>query len=151
MKKLLIGLGVIASVCLFQSQSQAAEVTWQKEIKPLFDKQCAGCHGTGSPENEDFSKDKKKWADKSIGMRMDTYSRMISFVGWPQTGALMRRLDDGRGKADKIAGNMYEHLGETEADRAANLEKFKAWVGSWNLKRFKDVTKDELNALKISY
>jgi len=26
---------------------------------------------------------------------MDSYERLIAFVGWPDTGALMRRLDDG--------------------------------------------------------
>jgi hypothetical protein len=46
---------------------------------------------------------------------------------------------------------MYENLGTTEAERKANLEKFKGWVGNWNLKRAKDVTKEELNALKIKY
>ena len=149
MKKLCIGLGVM--VFIWAVQAEAAEVTWQKDIKPVFDKQCAGCHGADSPEYEEFMKDKKKWTDKSTGMRMDGYSLLISFVGWPESGALMRRLDDGSGKADKKAGNMYENLGTTEAERKANLEKFKGWVGTWNLKRAKDVTKEELNALKIKY
>ncbi len=149
MTKLMMGLAAMAFV--WAVQAQAAELTWQKDIKPLFDKQCAGCHGTESPENEEFSKDKKKWTDKGIGMRMDTYSHLIAHVGWPYTGAMMRRLDDGSGKADKKAGNMYEHLGATEAERKANLEIFKAWVGNWNLKRGKDVTKEELNSLKIKY
>ena len=149
MKKRMIGLGVIA--CLWSVQAKAADVTWQKDIKPLFEKQCAGCHGAGSPEHAEFSKDKKKWTSKNIGMRMDSYSLLISYVGWPQTGALMRRLDDGNSKADKVAGNMYEHLGDTEALRKSNLDIFKAWVGAWNLKRWKDVTKDELNALTIKF
>lgn len=149
MKKLMMGLAAMAIV--WGVQAQAADVTWQKDIKPIFDKQCAGCHGAGSPEVGEFKKDKKKWTDKSIGMRMDTYSHLITFVGWPDAGALMRRLDDGSGKADKKAGNMYEHLGTNEAERKANLDTFKAWVGNWNLKRWKDVTKDELNALKVSY
>lgn len=149
MKKQMMGLVLIALVWVVQGE--AAEVTWQNDIKPIFDKQCAGCHSTGSPEHDEFSKDKKKWTDKSIGMRMDSYSLLISYIGWPQTGALMRRLDDGSGKTDKKAGNMYEHLGDTEAVRKANLDTFKAWVGNWNLKRWKDITKDELNALKIKY
>ncbi|MBI5485087.1 MAG: cytochrome C [Deltaproteobacteria bacterium] len=149
MKKQMIGLVMIAFA--WGVQTEAAEVTWQKDIKPIFDKQCASCHSTGSPEHDEFSKDKKKWIDKSIGMRMDSYSLLVSYVGWPQTGALIRRLDDGSGKADKKAGNMYEHLGDTEAMRKANLDTFKAWVGNWNPKRWKDITKDELNALKIKY
>jgi len=149
MKILMTGLAVMAM--LWSVQAQAAEVTWQKDIKPIFEKQCAGCHGAGSPEQGEFKKDKKKWADKGIGMRMDSYAHLITFVGWPDSGALMRRLDDGSGKADKKPGNMYEHLGANEAERHANLELFKAWVGNWNLKRWKDVSKEELNALKVAY
>jgi hypothetical protein len=136
---------------VFAVQAQAVETTWQKDIKPIFDKQCAVCHGTNSPEHEEFKKDKKKWTDKSIGMKMDSYSHLISYVGWPQTGALMRRLDDGSGQAEKKAGNMFEYLGANEAERKANLEIFKSWVGNWNLKRWKDVTKDELNTIKVKY
>ncbi len=149
MKKLVIGLGVTAF--LWTVQAQAAEVTWQKDIKPIFDKRCAGCHGSDSPEAAEFKKDKKKWTDKSIGMRMDTYSHLLSFVGWPDAGALMRRLDDGSGKADKKTGNMYEHLGDNETERKANLDVFKAWVGNWNTKRWSDVSKEELNTLKVKY
>ncbi len=150
MKKMMMGLvGVMAfAMCV---QAEAAEVTWQKDIKPIFDKQCAGCHGADSPEFEEFNKDKKKWADQSTGMRMNSFSLLISYVGWPESGALMRRLDDGSSKADKKPGNMYENLGATAAERKANLEIFKAWVGNWNLKRGKDVTKEELNSLKIKY
>ena len=150
MNKLMMGL-VAALAFVWAVQAEAAAVTWQKDIKPVFDKQCVGCHGADSPEHEEFVKDKKKWIDKSIGMRMDSYSLLISYVGWPQSGALMRRLDDGTGKTDKKAGNMYEHLGATEVERAANLAVFKGWVGNWNLKRGKDVTREELNSLKVAY
>jgi hypothetical protein len=149
MKKLIIGLGTVAFV--WSVQVEAAQVTWQKDIKPIFDKQCAGCHGSNSPDFEEFNRDKKKWTDKSTGMRMDSYGALISFVGWPESGAIMRRLDDGSSKPDKKAGNMYENLGDNPAERKANLEKFKVWVGNWNLKRWKDVTKDELNTLIIKY
>jgi len=149
MKKLVIGIGAIVSI--WSVQVEASEVTWQKDIKTIFDKRCAGCHGADSPLFEEFSKDKKKWTDKSTGMRMDSYGALISFVGWPESGALMRRLDDGSSKPDKKPGNMYENLGDSPAERKANLEIFKAWVGNWNLKRLKDVTRDELNTLKIKY
>ena len=149
MKRLMMGLGSMAFV--WAVQAQAAEVTWQKDIKPIFEKQCAGCHGATSPEHDVFARDKQGYTDRNVGMRMDTYSHLITYVGWPYTGAMMRRLDDGSSKPDKKAGNMYEHLGATEAERKANLEKFKAWVGNWNLKRWKDATKEELNALKILY
>ena len=149
MRKLMMGLAAMA--ILWGAQAQAAEVTWEKDIKPIFDKQCAGCHGADSPEHGEFRKDKKKWTEKGIGMRMNTYSHLTDYVGWPDAGALMRRLDDGSGTADKKPGNMYENLGATAAERKANLEIFKAWVGNWNLKRFKDVTKEELNSLKVKY
>jgi len=149
MKKLMMGLGALA--CMWSVQIEAAEVTWQKDIKPVFDRHCAGCHGADSPNFEEFNKDMKKWTDKGTGMKMESYGSMISFVGWPETGALMRRLDDGSSRTDKKPGNMYENLGDTPAERKANLETFKAWVGNWNLKRWKDVTKEELNSLKIKY
>jgi hypothetical protein len=131
--------------------SYAAEVTWQKDIKPLWDKQCSGCHGSDSPEIEVFMKDKKAWMAKGVGMRMDTYGRLISFIGWPDTGALMRRLDDGTGSKSGKPGNMYENLGDTDAERKANLKIFKAWVGNWNLKHLNEVTNKELESLKIAY
>jgi len=149
MSKSILLAGITA--LLLAGQSNAAEFTWHADIKPIFDKQCAGCHGADSPEHDMFAKDKKGYMEKGIGMRMDTYSHLITYVGWPYTGAMMRRLDDGSSKADKKPGNMYEHLGATEAERKANLEKFKGWVGNWNQKRGKDVTKDELNSLKIKY
>ena len=72
MKKLIMGLAAMAFV--WAVQAQAAEVTWQKDIKPIFDKNCLGCHGIDSPEHDAFAKDKKGFTDKGIGMRMDTYS-----------------------------------------------------------------------------
>ena len=149
MKKVIMGLAAMALV--WGVQAQAADVTWQKDIKPIFDRQCAGCHGAESPEIGEFKQDKKKWTDKGVGMRMDTYSHLIYFVGWPDAGALMRRLDDGSSNAEKKAGNMYQHLGANDAERKANLEIFKAWVGNWNLKRWKDVTKEETSTLKVKF
>ena len=84
-------------------------------------------------------------------MRMDTYSHLITYVGWPYTGALIRRLDDGTSRTDKKPGNMYAHLGATEAERKTNLNIFKSWVGSWNVKRWSDISKDELSAIKARY
>jgi hypothetical protein len=149
MKKMMVGTVLLALT--WAVQAQAAEVTWQKDIKPVFDKQCASCHGADSPEHEVFAGDKKGFTGKGVGMRMDTYNHLITHVGWPYNGALMRRLDDGSGKADKKAGNMYEHLGANENERQANLALFKDWVGNWNLKRGKDVSKEELNSLKVKY
>lgn len=149
MKKLLTGLAVMT--CVSAVQTQATEVSWQKDIKPLFDKNCVGCHGKDSPEHDVFAKDKKGYTEKGIGMRMDTYSHLITYVGWPYTGALVRRLDDGSSRTDKKPGNMYEHLGASDAERKANLAIFKAWVGSWNVKRWSDISKEELNSVKVKY
>lgn len=139
----------ITAVTVMIGSAQAAG--WQKEIKPLFDKQCAGCHDAGTPEYSQFKKEKDVWIKKGLGMRMETYSHLSSFVGWPNTGALMRRLDDGSSKQDKKPGNMYQYLGSSEEERQKNLALFKAWVGNWNLKRFNEVTKEELNQLKVTY
>lgn len=149
MKVLIMGLAVMAFV--WAVQAQAAEITWQNDIKPLFDKNCLGCHGKESPEHDAFAKDKKGFTEKSIGMRMESYSHLITYVGWPYTGALIRRLDDGSTRTDKKPGNMYEHLGASDPERKANLAIFKAWVGSWNVKRWNDITKEELNAIKAKY
>ncbi len=151
MKKLMAGLVAMAFVWAVQAQAEEVVVSWQKDIKPIFDKNCLGCHGTDSPEHDAFAKDKKGFTDKGIGMRMDTYSHLITYVGWPYTGALIRRLDDGTSRTDKKPGNMYEHLGATEAERKANLNIFKNWVGSWNVKRWKDISKDELSAIKAKF
>ncbi len=109
------------------------------------------CHGKKSPEHDEFAKDKKGYTEKNIGMRMDTYSHLITYVGWPYTGALIRRLDDGTNREDKKPGNMYEYLGATDAERNTNLTTFKAWVGNWSVKRWKDLTKEELDAIQAKY
>jgi hypothetical protein len=90
---------------------------------------------------------------------MDTYADLIFFIGWPDTGAIMRRLDDGKSVRDGKPGNMYQHLGDEEAERQKNLKLLKAWVGedAWTLKRWTArgdipaVTKEELNKLKLKY
>ena len=139
----------VAAVTVFIGSAQAAG--WQKDIKPLFDKQCAACHDASTPEYSQFKKEKELWLKKGLGMRMDTYSHLSSVVGWPNTGALMRRLDDGSSKADKKPGNMYQYLGADEKERQTNLATFKAWVGAWNLKRFNEIGKEELSQIKAAY
>jgi len=46
---------------------------------------------------------------------------------------------------------MYEHLDATKAERRANLASFKSRVGNWNIKRWSDITRDELNDIKVKY
>ena len=138
-------LAIMVVTLLFASVAYASEVTYREHIKPVFDVQCSACHGESSPEYKAFKLDKEKWLAEGLGPRMDSYTYLVYFTGWPDTGALMRRLDDTK------PGNMYQHLGENETERAENLALFKEWVGGWTLKRFKDLTKEELEAIKVAY
>jgi cytochrome c5 len=151
MKTTVTTLATALCIAGLSSLAQAQETTWSKDIKPVFDKQCLACHDAATPEYAKFKKEKDVWMKKGLGMRMETYSHLISFVGWPNAGALMRRLDDGSSKADKKPGNMYEYLGADEKERQANLQLFKNWVGAWNLKRWADLTKEDLNGIKVAY
>jgi hypothetical protein len=63
----------------------------------------------------------------------------------------MRRLDDGKGVKDGKTGNMYRYLGEKEEERQQNLKVFKAWVGNWTLKRWKDISKEDMEGIKVKY
>lgn len=142
-----IGMALLAATAV-----SAREITWSGSIKGIVEKQCLICHGPDSaPEYPQFKKEKEKWLAKGLAMRMDTYSHLVSFVGWPNTGALMRRLDDGKGSKDGKPGNMYQHLGDTEKERQQNLGQFKEWVGNWSLKRLPETTKEELSGIKVRY
>lgn len=153
--KLLCSLALAA----FAGSVFASDVSYRGEIRALVQKQCAECHGEASPALADFLLDQEKYKKDKTGPRTTTYGDLIALVGWPDTGSLMRRLDDGANTADKKAGNMYKYLGETDAERAVNLALVKAWVGegAWNLKRWSKrgevaaISKDELNLLKLKY
>ena len=137
-----IVLGVTLAVA---TTAFGSEVTYRNKIKNIFDARCNDCHGESSPEYKVFKQDKQKWLAKDLGPRMDSYTYLVYFTGWPDTGALMRRLDDAN------PGNMYRHLGESEEERQQNLATFKAWVGEWTLKRFDALTKVELAGIKVPY
>jgi mono/diheme cytochrome c family protein len=123
----------------------AADVTWSKDIGPLVEARCAACHGADAPEYAAFKADKEAWLAKQTGPRMDTYSHLIYYTAWPDTGALMRRLDDAK------PGNMFQYLGDNDAERQANLAKFKAWVGNWSHKRWAEITKEDMDGIKVPY
>ena len=127
------------------------EVTYTQHIRALVNARCAACHGADAPEFGEFEKAKDQWKAKMKGPRMDTYTHLASFVGWPDTGAIMRRLDDGKSASDGKPGNMYTFLGGTDEERQTNLKLFKAWVGNWTLKRWKDMTKEDFAGLKLKY
>ena len=138
-------LTILAATLFLASVANATEVTYREHIKPIFDSRCSSCHGETAPEYKAFKLDKEKWVAENTGPRMDSYTYLVYFTGWPDTGALMRRLDDAK------PGNMYQHLGDTEEERQNNLSLFKSWVGGWTLKRFKDLTKEELAEIKVAY
>lgn len=156
LKKLTVTLVAIFSVGVLTAQ----EVTYRTDIAPLWKAKCIVCHGDQSPERAEFLLDEKGYAAKAKGPRMDTYERFIAFVAWPDTGALMRRLDDGSSpNAGGKPGNMYEYLGATAAERAANLKLVKAWVGegAWNLNRWGKrgdvpaMSKEQMEKIKLAY
>ena len=139
--------GLIASTTAF-----AEEVTYRNDIRPLWQQKCIACHGEAAPSLAEFDENKEKYKQLSKGPRMDSYAHLIAFVGWPDTGALMRRLDDGTNTDDRKPGNMYENLGADEAERQKNLALFKAWVGEggWFLGKLKEMDKSTSMKMKVA-
>lgn len=153
LKKLILPLILVAS------SASAADVTYSKDIAPMFKEWCSECHGAEAPQLQIFKLNEKKFTDDKTGPRMNSYDDVIAFVGWPDSGALMRRLDDGKSVKDGKPGNMYRHLGSDDAERQKNLAIVKAWVGegAWNLNRWKArgdvpaITREQLDKLKLKY
>lgn len=142
--------------------AMAADVTYRGDVAPMIKKLCADCHTAeaGAPTLQEFKLDEEKYKKAKVGPRSDTYENILQIIAYPDAGALMRRLDDGTSAlAGGKPGNMYKYLGETDAERAANLVTLKAWLGdgAWNLNRFKakgdvpGVTKEQLDKLKLKY
>ena len=155
-----IGTAALIAVLVagVNTDAVAQDATYRKDIKPLFDAKCAGCHGAASPALAEFLENQKKFEATMKGPRMDSYADMIQLIGWPDTGAVMRRLDDGKNAGGK-PGNMYQYLGASEEERQKNLQTFKAWVGpeGWILKRWNArgnvpaITKEELDKIRVKY
>ena len=154
------------SVCItacFASASAAGlaqDVTYRKEVKILLEAKCVACHGADSPTLAEFLLDQKKYSAVMKGPRLDTYADLLMLVGWPDTGAIMRRLDDGKGAgAGGKPGNMYQYLGGSDEERQKNLQVFKAWVGpdGWTLKRWEargnvpGISREELGKIRVKY
>ena len=152
MKKVLSGIILSGIVLSLVSLALSEEITYRKHIKPLWEVKCGACHSSdAAPEYYAFKEDQDKWVKQGKGMRMDTYSHLIFYTAWPDTGALMRRLDDGKGVKDGKPGNMYQYLGGTEEERQQNLKLFKEWVGNWTLKRWKEFSKEDVEGIKVKY
>lgn len=151
----------IAAVLLVLTSAQALadDVTYRKDIRPLWEAKCSACHGAASPYLGEFLENQDKYVKMMKGPRMDTYADLIFFIGWPDTGAIMRRLDDGRNTKDGKPGNMYQYLGTSDEERKKNHALFKKWVGedAWTHKRWDKkgdmpgVSKEELEQMKIKY
>ena len=140
---------LVISVALSASPAALPQekVTYDGAIRGLVEKRCGECHGSKSPTMEEFDKNKQAFKDKDLGPRYDTYEHLMVVVNGADLGALMRRLDDGKNTKDGKPGNMFKHLGENDAERAATLATFKSWIGGWTLKRKNEVTDAERAAI----
>jgi len=147
---------VLSMVLLgFSTAATAQDLTWRKDVQPIIAKQCGECHGASEPEFAEWMVRREK--EKKLSPRMDTYAHFMGYVVWPATGAMMRRLDDGKGEgAGGKPGNMYRYLGDDNAERARNLAVIKAWLGegAWNLNRWEargktpGITKEQIDKIK---
>lgn len=154
MRGLTILVGLFSVVA---ASASAQDLTWRKDIQPIVTARCAGCHGAGQPAFADWEVQRVK--DKNLAPRMDNYTDFMNYVVWPATGAIMRRLDDGKDAAGGKPGNMYTFLGADDAERAKNLQTLKAWLGegAWNLNRWQKrgdtpaITKEQLDRIKAKY
>ncbi|MFZ3082421.1 cytochrome C [Rhodoferax ferrireducens] len=156
MKFKVLGILACATMAL---PALAADVTYRADVQPILKAQCDECHGAEAPTLKEFDLAKEKYTKEKSGPRLSTYETLLQLIAYPDSGAFMRRLDDGSGNADKKPGNMYKHLGETDEQRAANLKVLKAWVGEggWNPNRWMArgdvpaITKEQLDKLKLKY
>jgi len=146
MGRIIIAVFVIMAGAVPASAGEA--VTYEMDIKGMIAKQCSSCHGSDSPAMEEFKRDQEGYKKKMKGPRADTYGNLMVMVKGSDAGALMRRLDDGKNTKDGKPGNMHAYLGSTDAERSANLETFKKWVGNWTLKRQKELSNEELGTIK---
>lgn len=143
----LAGISVIGWSWGVTAQADGS-VTYSGNIRGVMARRCLACHGPGSPTLGEFMRDQTRYKGMQKGPRMDSYESLLVFVNGPDAGALMRRLDDGRNTANGKPGNMYVHLGDTDAERAGHLQLFKRWVGHWTLKRRPAMTAAELKSIQ---
>ena len=159
MKLNLLTTAVCAAIAL---PAIAADVTYRADVAPILKAQCAECHSAaaGAPTLKEFDLASEKYTKDKSGPRLDSYENLLVLIAYPDSGAFMRRLDDGSSPhAGGKPGNMYKHLGETDAERAKNLATLKAWLGEggWNLNRWKArgdvpaITKEQIDKLVLKY
>ena len=141
---------------LVMAAGHGSSPTWRNAIAPMVEAKCAMCHGDHAPEVNEWNLlgDERK----TTAPRMNTYPHFMSFVVWPETGAMMRRIDDGSASGGS-PGNMYQYLGNNDQERAKNLQTIKTWLGegAWNLNRFNvrgdtpGISKEQLAKIKAPY
>ena len=139
------------------TSAAAQDMTWRKDIQPLVTAKCGACHGAKQPGFAEWNVQRVN--DKTLAPRLDTYAYFMNHVVWPETGAIMRRLDDGKGAPGAKPGNMYAFLGADDAERAKNLQTIKAWLGdgAWNLNRWEKrgdtpaISKEQLDKIKAKF
>jgi hypothetical protein len=85
------------------------------------------------------------------GPSMDSYTHLTSFIVWPDTGSLMRALDDGSNTENGKPGNMYKYLGKTIEERKECLQIFKSWIGNWTLSKWSGINKEHINRMNLIY
>jgi hypothetical protein len=149
MKKLMTCVALLTFIAM---PALAAEKTWRSDVQPMVTAKCAACHGANAPEYNEWRLLGEE-QQKTVGPRMDTYPHFMSYVVWPATGAMMRRLDNVK------PGNMYQYLGDNDTERAANLTTIKEWLGegAWNMNRWKarenvpGISKEQLESIKAKY
>jgi len=149
--KMLKVVGGVVFLTVFAAGAALAagkNVTYEKDVKKIISDRCLSCHGGDAPTMEAFKKDEAGFKKAMKGPKADTYANLMVMVNGSDTGALMRRLDDGKNTNEGKPGNMNKFLGGTEQERAANLTVIKDWVGGWTLKRKKDISADELKAIQ---
>jgi mono/diheme cytochrome c family protein len=148
--KMLKVVGWVVFLTVFAAGAALAvgkDVTYEKNVKKIISENCLSCHGGDAPTMATYKKDEAGFKKAMKGPRIDTYANLLVVVNGSDTGALMRRLDDGKSTKNGKPGNMHDYLGGTEQERSANLTVIKDWVGGWTLKRKKDISADELKAI----
>ena len=151
--------GFAAALTLSLVASVVSAQTYRSHVQPLIKAQCAECHGAEAPTLAEFKLAEEKYKKEKLGPRTDTYENLLQIMVYPDSGAFMRRVDDGSSTADKKPGNMYKHLGATDTERQANLQMLKTWVGegAWNLNRWiakgemPAITKEQMDKVQAKY
>ena len=147
MRKTLLLLATAGAMGALSAPAAAQPVTYENSVKKIFAERCAACHISGAPSMSEFQNNKEAWTKKFKGPSMADYKSVMVMVNGSDAGALMRRLDDGKNTKDGKPGNMYNYLGSSPAERAARLDTMKKWVGNWSLKRRKELSDSELQAI----